>query len=206
MHTSGGYLTHTSWAHWAHFDAKPDDVHWCTADLAWVTAHTYEIYGPLSNGLTPFLTTNGGVNSGFMIVQYSAASMVSENKVLAHPASVDSIPSSANQEDIVSMGTTAARKAGWILQNTLSVLAFELLTACQAVDIRRREGSFGQGLSPVLQAVYDAVRREVAFYETDREIQPEPVEGHDGRWRVVLDGVERIVDARRVARTRAGQG
>ncbi|MBT2486300.1 MULTISPECIES: acetate--CoA ligase [unclassified Microbacterium] len=52
VHTSGGYLTQTSWAHWAHFDAKPDDVHWCTADLAWVTAHTYEIYGPLSNGLT----------------------------------------------------------------------------------------------------------------------------------------------------------
>ncbi|MDN6303245.1 MAG: AMP-binding protein, partial [Brachybacterium sp.] len=52
VHTSGGYLTHTSWAHWAHFDAKPTDVHWCTADLAWVTAHTYEIYGPLSNGLT----------------------------------------------------------------------------------------------------------------------------------------------------------
>ncbi|WP_458041583.1 MULTISPECIES: acetate--CoA ligase [Bacteria] len=52
VHTSGGYLTHASWAHWAHFDAKPDDVHWCTADLAWVTAHTYEIYGPLTNGLT----------------------------------------------------------------------------------------------------------------------------------------------------------
>lgn len=52
VHTSGGYLTHASWAHWAHFDAKSDDVHWCTADLAWVTAHTYEIYGPLSNGLT----------------------------------------------------------------------------------------------------------------------------------------------------------
>ncbi|WP_442918799.1 acetate--CoA ligase [Leucobacter sp. USHLN153] len=52
VHSSGGYLTHASWAHWAHFDAKPSDVHWCTADLAWVTAHTYEIYGPLSNGLT----------------------------------------------------------------------------------------------------------------------------------------------------------
>ncbi len=52
VHTSGGYLTHASWAHWAHFDAKPEDVHWCTADLAWVTAHTYEIYGPLANGLT----------------------------------------------------------------------------------------------------------------------------------------------------------
>ncbi|KAA9110571.1 acetate--CoA ligase [Microbacterium rhizomatis] len=55
VHTSGGYLTHASWAHWAHFDAKPDDVHWCTADLAWVTAHTYELYGPLSNGLTQVL-------------------------------------------------------------------------------------------------------------------------------------------------------
>jgi acetyl-CoA synthetase len=52
VHTSGGYLTHASWSHWAHFDAKESDVHWCTADLAWVTAHTYEIYGPLSNGLT----------------------------------------------------------------------------------------------------------------------------------------------------------
>ena len=74
----------------------------------------------LSNGLTAFLTTQAGVNSGFMIVQYAAASMVSENKVYAHPASVDSIPSSANQEDIVSMGTTAARKAKMILQNPRS--------------------------------------------------------------------------------------
>ncbi len=64
--------------------------------------------------------------------------MVSENKIYAHPASVDSIPSSANQEDIVSMGTTAARKAKMILQNTQDVLADELMTACQAIDIRRR--------------------------------------------------------------------
>lgn len=127
----------------------------------------------LSNGLTPFLTTQGGVNSGFMIVQYSAASMVSENKVLAHPASVDSIPSSANQEDFVSMGTTAARKAGWILQNTLSVLAMELLTACQAIDIRRRLGTHGSGISPVAEAVYRRVREDVEFYEVDREIAPD---------------------------------
>ena len=127
----------------------------------------------LSNGLTPFLTTQGGLNSGFMIVQYSAASMVSENKVLAHPASVDSIPSSANQEDFVSMGTTAARKAGWILQNTLSVLAMELLTACQAIDIRRRLNTHGQGISPAAEAVYTRVRREVDFYEVDREIAPD---------------------------------
>ena len=84
----------------------------------------------LSNGLSAFLTTQAGVNSGFMIVQYAAASMVSENKVYAHPASVDSIPSSANQEDIVSMGTTAARKAKMILKNTQDVLADGLMTAC----------------------------------------------------------------------------
>lgn len=124
----------------------------------------------LSNGLTPFLTTEGGVNSGFMIVQYAAASMVSENKVLAHPASVDSIPSSANQEDMVSMGTTAARKAGWIVQNTLSVLADELLTACQAIDIRRRLNTHGQGISPVHQQIFDRVRKDIAFYEIDREL------------------------------------
>lgn len=124
----------------------------------------------LSNGLTPFLTTQGGVNSGYMIVQYAAASMVSENKVLAHPASVDSIPSSANQEDMVSMGTTAARKAGWIVQNTLSVLADELLTACQAIDIRRRLNTHGQGISPIHQKVFDRVRQDAAFYEVDREL------------------------------------
>lgn len=127
----------------------------------------------LSNGLTPFLTTEGGVNSGFMIVQYSAASMASENKVLAHPASVDSIPSSANQEDFVSMGTTAARKSKQILENTLSVLAYELLTACQAVDIRRRLNTHGQGLSPVHEAIFDHVREKIAFMETDRELWPD---------------------------------
>jgi histidine ammonia-lyase len=127
----------------------------------------------LSNGLTPFLTTVGGVNSGFMIVQYSAASMASENKILAHPACVDSIPSSANQEDFVSMGTTAARKAGTILQNTLSCLAFELLTACQAIDIRRNQRSYGQGLSPVGEAMFNRVRQQVRFMDVDREIWPD---------------------------------
>ena len=130
----------------------------------------------LSNGLTPFLTTKAGVNSGFMIVQYTAASMVSENKVLAHPASVDSITSSANQEDIVSMATTAARKAGTIVQNTLSVLAYELLTACQALDIRRRLNSHGQGVTPLHEAIYKHVRQRVAFYEVDREIWPDIAE------------------------------
>ena len=127
----------------------------------------------LSNGLTAFLTTEAGVNSGFMSVQYAAASMVSENKIYAHPASVDSIPSSANQEDIVSMGTTAARKAKMILQNTQDVLADELMTACQAIDIRRRLNTHGQGMTPLHEALYQHVREKVAFYEIDREIWPD---------------------------------
>ena len=125
----------------------------------------------ISNGLTPFLTVEPGINSGFMIVQYAAASMVSENKVLAHPASVDSIPSSANQEDFVSMGTTAARKSGWIIDNSYSVLAYELFTACQAVDIRRRLGKVAPGLSPVLEDVYSLVRENIDFIEKDREMR-----------------------------------
>ena len=145
------------------------------AELADISERRTErmVNAALSNGLTPFLTTEPGVNSGFMIVQYSAASMVSENKVLAHPASVDSIPSSANQEDMVSMGTTAARKAGWIVQNTFSVLADELLTACQAIDVRRRLNTHGQGISPLHEAILKHVRERIPFYEVDREIWPD---------------------------------
>ena len=135
----------------------------------------------LSNGLTPFLTVEGGVNSGYMIVQYAAASMVSENKIYAHPASVDSIPSSANQEDIVSMGTTSARTAGMIVKNTLDVLSLELMTACQAIDIRRKLNTHGQGITPLHQAIYDKVRAVVPFYDLDREIWPE------------IDAVKKIV-------------
>ena len=145
------------------------------SELASISERRIErmVNASLSNGLTRFLTIEGGVNSGFMIVQYTAASMASENKVLAHPACVDSIPSSANQEDFVSMGTTAARKAGTILENTRSVLAYELLTACQAIDIRRRIGQYGSGLSPVGEAVFSRVREKVAFMEEDRELWPD---------------------------------
>ena len=121
----------------------------------------------LSNGLPAFLCKNGGLNSGFMICQYSAASLVSENKVLAHPASVDSIPSSANQEDHVSMGTIAARKARSIIENTANVLAIELLCAAQGIDLRGGEPGKGSG------AGYKAVRKAVTFMERDREIWPD---------------------------------
>lgn len=116
----------------------------------------------LSNGLPAFLTKVGGVNSGFMIVQYSAASLVSENKVLSHPASVDSIPSSANQEDHVSMGTIAARKAKEIMQNTRNVLAMEVLAAAQAIDLRGKK-KLGLGT----EAAYNVIRNHTNFIEED---------------------------------------
>ncbi|MBC7541373.1 MAG: histidine ammonia-lyase [Candidatus Sericytochromatia bacterium] len=91
----------------------------------------------LSNGLPAFLIREGGLNSGLMLAQYAAASLVSENKVLAHPASVDSIPTSASQEDYVSMGTTAARHAMTILEHAETVLAIEVLCATQALDLQQ---------------------------------------------------------------------
>jgi histidine ammonia-lyase len=90
----------------------------------------------LSNGLPAFLMESSGLNSGFMIPQYTAASLVSENKVLAHPATVDSIPTCAGSEDHVSMGTIAARQAAAVLENMLHVLAIEVLAAFQALSFR----------------------------------------------------------------------
>ncbi len=139
------------------------------AELANVSERRIErlVNPALSNGLPAFLVKDGGLNSGFMIIQYSAASLVSENKVLAHPASVDSIPSSANQEDHVSMGTIAARKAREILGNSRSVLALELLTACQAVDMRGGP----ETLSPATAAAYRVLRSAVPMVDKDRIMQ-----------------------------------
>ena len=139
------------------------------AELANVSERRIErlVNPALSNGLPAFLVRDGGLNSGFMIVQYSAASLVSENKVLAHPASVDSIPSSANQEDHVSMGTIAARKAREILGNARTVIALELLAACQAVDLR----DSANALSPATRAAYDSLRSVVPMVEKDRIMQ-----------------------------------
>ncbi|NLY36765.1 MAG: histidine ammonia-lyase [Tissierellia bacterium] len=117
----------------------------------------------LSEGLPAFLTKEGGLNSGFMIVQYAAAALVSENKILAHPASVDSIPSSANQEDHVSMGTIGARKAREIMENVRKVLTMEILSACQAIDLRGKK-QLGKGSSPA----YELVRKKIALLEEDR--------------------------------------
>ncbi|SDI20123.1 histidine ammonia-lyase [Desulfosporosinus hippei] len=137
------------------------------AELANISERRLErLVNPNLSGLPAFLTPNGGLNSGFMIVQYSAASLVSENKVLAHPASVDSIPSSANQEDHVSMGTIAARKARSIIENTGHVLGMELLAACQGLDLR--SGKENLTLGKGSESAYRLVRSKVATLKEDR--------------------------------------
>jgi histidine ammonia-lyase len=123
------------------------------------------LVNPQLSGLPAFLTPHGGLHSGFMIAQYSAAALVSENKVLAHPASVDSIPSSANQEDHVSMGTIAARKARDILTNTIHVLAVELLAAAQGINFQD-PAKLGKGTA----AAFEVVRAAVPQWIEDREM------------------------------------
>ena len=126
------------------------------------------LVNPSLSELPAFLTREGGVNSGFMIMQYTAAALVSENKVLAHPASVDSIPSSGNQEDHVSMGTIAARKALEILQNARNVIAIELVTAAQAVEFSD-PNLLGEGT----RVAYEKVREQIDSLEEDRIMYPD---------------------------------
>ena len=120
------------------------------------------------SGLPPFLVRDGGVNSGFMIAHVTAAALASENKLLAHPASVDSLPTSANQEDHVSMATFAARKLGELCENTAAILAIELLAAGQGVDLRAPILT-----SERLQQVMREIRSRVPHYDIDRYLAPD---------------------------------
>ena len=120
------------------------------------------------SGLPPFLVEDAGVNSGFMIAHVTAAALASENKSLAHPASVDSLPTSANQEDHVSMATFAARRLGPMAANTARIVAIELLAAAQGVDLRRPLTT-----SPKLAAALAIVRTDVAFWDRDRAFAPD---------------------------------
>ena len=122
-----------------------------------------KLINPAMSDLPAFLIKDGGLQSGHMIVQVAAASLVSENKVLAHPASVDTIPTSADKEDHVSMGTIAARKGTQILRNAQNVFAMELLSATQGLDL----------LAPLktsepLEAIKGFIRSEVPYAEKDR--------------------------------------
>src|SRR3989441_363669 len=127
------------------------------------------VNGSLS-GLPRFLTENGGLNSGMMVAQYTAASMVSENKVLAHPASVDSIPTSANQEDHNSMGSISALKAWQVLRNTQTVLAIEFMVAAQGIDFSRvhpktrKSMAAGRGV----QGAHRIIRTHIKHLDRDR--------------------------------------
>ncbi len=146
------------------------------------------VNGNLS-GLPRFLATNGGLNSGLMIAQYTAASLVSENKVLAHPASVDSIPTSANQEDHNSMGSIAAQKCYRILHNVQNVLAIELMTAAQALEFLKPLKP-GKGT----RIVYNEIRKVVKSLKTDRLLHPDVKKIADLiRDDVILNSVEKEI-------------
>jgi histidine ammonia-lyase len=122
--------------------------------------------------LPAFLTKEGGLNSGFMITQYTAAALATENKVLAHPASVDTIPTSANVEDHVSMGVTAALKLGQLLDNVEQILALELLAAAQAIDLRRETLPPGAQLGSGTAPLYTRVRAVAPFLTEDAVMYP----------------------------------
>ena len=140
------------------------------AELANISERRVEqlVNPALSSGLTPFLAPNSGLHSGFMIAQVASASVVSENKVLCHPASVDSIPSSAGREDHVSMGSVGARKLAQVVDNSRNALAIELLTACQGIDQR-------SPLKPSVgvAAAHATVRKRVPTLTEDRPLSPD---------------------------------
>ncbi len=122
--------------------------------------------------LPAFLTENGGLNSGFMLVQYTAAALCTENKILSHPASADTIPSSANVEDHVSMGVTSVLKLRQVAENLELILSLELFSAAQGIDFRRRKIGAEKRLGNKTQPVYDLIRAQVPFIETDTYMKP----------------------------------
>ncbi|HDQ35177.1 MAG TPA: histidine ammonia-lyase [Chloroflexi bacterium] len=126
----------------------------------------------LSNGLPPFLTRYGGLESGLMLAQYTAAALASENKVLAHPSTADTIPTSANTEDHVSMGANAAHHARQVLENVETIVAIELLAAAQGVDFRCEQLGSSAQLGKGTRAAYDCLREHVPFLEHDRTLSP----------------------------------
>jgi len=132
------------------------------AELANISERRTYLLVSGQRGLPPFLAPNAGLNSGFMIAQYTAAAIVSQNKQYCTPASVDSIVSSNGQEDHVSMGANAVTKLRKVVQNVQRVLAIELLTAAQALDLRRPHTS-----SPVIEKIWNELRKEVSFMAED---------------------------------------
>ncbi len=157
------------------------------AEIASISERRLErLMNPAFSGLPAFLTKSPGINSGLMMAQVTAASLVSENKVLCHPATVDSIPTEAGQEDHVSMGPIAARKARAVVGHARTVVAIETLAACQALDLLR---PLRAGLG--VEAAHRAVRQTVPFMEADRVLANDivAVEGllRDGSLRAAVE-------------------
>ena len=170
-----------------HFHGQPvayvaDFLGIVMAELADISERRIDrLLNPLINETKPFLSVNPGVNSGLMIVQYTAAALVSENKVLAHPASVDSIPTSAYQEDHVSMGSIASRKAGKIIEHTAQVLAIEWVSAAQAYEFMKPL-KLGKGTGKA----YELLRKYVPALEEDRILAPDLRIARDLLWNNML--------------------
>ncbi|MBY0223193.1 histidine ammonia-lyase [Sporosarcina aquimarina] len=155
-----------------HFHGQPialamDFMKVGSAELANISERRIErLVNPQLSGLSPFLATDPGLECGLMVAQYAAAALVSENKVLAHPASVDSIPTSANQEDHVSMGTIGSRQAREIIHNSARVIAIELICASQAIHLEQAENE----LAPATSAYLEKVRKICPPLLADRDI------------------------------------
>ena len=178
--------------HGQHIALAMDFLSMAVSELANIAERRIErLVNPQLSGLPAFLVTDGGINSGFMIAQYTAAALVSENKVLSHPACVDSIPTSANKEDHVSMGTISARKCRDIVKNTEHVIAIELLCGAQAMDLftnmRPGEGT---------RVAYRIIRDAVPHLEKDRilfnDIETIVKLVRNGK---ILKGVEGVIGA-----------
>lgn len=156
------------------FHAEPvalaaDAIAVCIAEMGALSERrTALLMDPHFSGLPAFLVNHSGVNSGFMIAQVTAAALVSENKSLAHPASVDSLPTSANQEDHVSMATYAARRLLTMADNAVAIVGIELLAACQGIDFL-----LPLKTSPQLQKIHHLVRQHINFYAEDRFFAPD---------------------------------
>jgi histidine ammonia-lyase len=174
------------------FHAEPvaiaaDTIAICIAEIGALSERRLALLtDPRFSSLPAFLVENPGINSGFMIAQVTAAALASENKSLAHPASVDSLPTSANQEDHVSMATYAARRLLQMAENTIGIIAIELLATCQGIDFRRPlKTSFA------LEKVFALVRDKVAYYDKDRFFAPDITAAK----KIVRSGVLRQVAA-----------
>ena len=143
--------------------------------------------------LPAFLIKHGGLNSGFMITQYTAAALATENKVLSHPASVDTIPTSANVEDHVSMGATAALQTRQVINNVEQILAIELMAAAQGIDFRKEKLGADAKLGKGTQPAYDLIRRHVPFIEQDEIMYPH------------IESVRRLIHSWEIVRAVNGQ-